>query len=148
MSDDEEGGGLDGGEEDPWLGGGGGSRADSGPFLGGGGSGGGGGGAEAEYGYLENDDVDADYNQVHQALAFQEKRRRKKRSVEAQIKADAEAKHSKVEADQLFPWRDDHPQDPRIMGVDYVVVNGVTYYCSVNLCLLLYRQAQTGQPVL
>lgn len=141
MSEDEEGGGALEGEEDPWLGGGG----------GGGGSGGasrGGVGPEAEYGYLENDDVDADYNQVHQALAYQEKRRRKKRSVESQMQADAQAKHSKAEADQLFPYRTDYPQDPRIMGVDYVVVNGVTYYCSVNLWLLLYRQAQTGQPVM
>jgi hypothetical protein len=74
--------------------------------------------------------------------------RNTKRNAEAQIKAAAQAKHSRVEADQLFPWRDDHPQDPRIMGVDYVVVNEVTYFCNVNLWVLLYRQAQTGQPVM
>jgi hypothetical protein len=105
------------------------------------------------YGYWDNGEANAaaDYHQVQQAMAFQAKRqpqRRPKRPVEAQLREEAQAKHSKAEADQLFPYRDDHPQDPRIMGVDYVVTNDVTYYCSVNLCLLLYRQAQTGQAVM
>lgn len=141
MSDDEEGGGADGGEEAEWA------------HMGGGSGGGGGGGRplneEAEYGYFDNGYLDADYNQVHQQLAYQEKRRRIKRTTaDSQRKADAQTKHNKVEADQLFPWSNDHPQDPRIMGVDYEVVNGVTYYCNVNLWLLLYRQAQTGEPVM
>lgn len=143
MSDDEEGGGGDGGgggedagldEEEPWA------RYGSTNHH-----------AEAEYGYFDNGELEADAHQIQQALAFQAKRqqqRRKKRTTESQLEADAQSKHSKAEADQLFPYREDHPQDPRIMGVDYQVVNGVTYYCSVNLWLLLYREAQTGQPVM
>lgn len=129
MSDDDEGGGGGGGGDD-WA------DDDASKYN------------EADlYGYLENGEENADYNQVHQALAFQAKRRAK-RPVDAQLREEAQAKHSKAEADQLFPWREDHPQDPRIMGVDYVVTNDVTYYCSVNLWVLLYRQAQTGQAVM
>lgn len=104
------------------------------------------------YGYWDTGEANGtDYDQVQQAMAFQAKRqpqRRPKRPVDAQLREEAQVKHSKVEADQLFPYRDDYPQDPLIMGVNYVVINNVTYYSSVNLCLLLYRQAQTGQPVM
>lgn len=104
-------------------------------------------GHDPDAGIFENGFEDADYWQQQQQLAFVAKRRNLKR-VTAAVDVAAAQKHTKMEADQLFPWSTQFPQDPRLMSVDYVVIDSVTYYCSVSLWALLYRQAKTGEPVM
>ena len=131
MSDDEEGGVDSGGNEGEET-----------------------GGHDPDAGIFENGFEDADYWQQQQQLAFVAKRRNLKRASQnataaaAAVDVAAAQKHTKMEADQLFPWSTQFPQDPRLMSVDYVVIDSVTYYCSVSLWALLYRQAKTGEPVM